>query len=93
MDEVKKRAETVYLNDTTHHMFPQNLATEFSLNIGQHCRAFTFHLILDDNNQLINRMIEKTLIRVTHMMDYDQYDKLLVSEEKTDYRYITLDIS
>lgn len=83
-EEIKKRAETVYLN-TTHHMFPQNLATEFSLDVDRNSRAFSVHLILDNQNQLVDRLVEKTLIRVTHNMDYDQYDRLLTSEEKTNY--------
>lgn len=84
-DELKKRAETVYLNDTTHHMFPPDLTTKFSLNINKHSRAFSIHLILDDKNRIINRMIEKTLIRVTYNMNYQQYDDIIASEEITNY--------
>jgi len=84
-EEIKKRAETVYLIDTTYHMFPQNLTTEFSLTVGKQNRAFTVHLILNECNQIIDQMIEKTLIRVDHRIVYEEFDHLITCESKTDF--------
>lgn len=87
--EVSKRIESIYLNNYTQHMFPEQLATDlFSLKKHKFNRAFSVMMKLNkcDTTWIINEIIiKKTLIKINDNMSYDKFQNLI-----NDAQYINL---
>jgi exoribonuclease R len=85
--EIAVRCESVYLTQTTNHMFPEKLTTdmfsllECSASVGQdkkHMikrRAFSVILKIDQSYRIVEKEIKKTLVHVDRNMTYEQFQK------------------
>ncbi len=96
--EVAKRAESVYLNSQTLHMFPKKLSTDlFSLS-EKHKFSRAFSVILDiiriyDNDRhgigwnITKKIVTKTLIGVNKNMSYEQFQTQYLEDKDLTIMY------
>lgn len=91
--EVAKRAESIYLNDQTFHMFPEGLSSSvFSLIENRLNRAFSVLLELSRLSnkaewKITAKTVAKTQIYVDRNMSYDNFQKEYASNLKMHMMY------
>lgn len=86
--EISRRAESLYLNDKTYHMFPEELSTKlFSLKEHENKRAFSVmcHLEKDINGTWVIKKHEimKTLIHINLNLTYDKFQHIVAHNSKS----------
>jgi exoribonuclease R len=87
--EVLNRSESVYLNNNTIHMFPEELTKNvFSLKANKVCRAFTilFDISTIDMN-ISNIRFLKTFVKLNKNISYDEFSKTIESNSKHNQIY------
>lgn len=86
--EVANRVESVYLKDSTYHMFPEELSTNlFSLKQNTLNRAFSviFNVKMIDGVWIdVSYQITKTLINIDNNMTYDDFQSIINGNSKSD---------
>ncbi|MGC8736432.1 MAG: ribonuclease catalytic domain-containing protein [Dissulfurimicrobium sp.] len=74
-EEALSRATSIYLPDLTIPMIPDILSSNaFSLNKNEPRAALSFFVKLDKNGTILETNIERTLIRVSNRMSYEDAD-------------------
>lgn len=91
--EVSNRAESVYLRDTTYHMFPKELSTNlFSLKTDSAKRAFSVVIrlnLIDGVWRITNYIITKTTIKINDNLSYDKFQAIVDNIDTIDHLPIT----
>jgi hypothetical protein len=83
--EISNRTESVYLNDITHHMFPQELSTNlFSLKQNKTNRAFSVMIKMKHIDGIwhdTNHCITKTTININNNTSYDRFQSIIDNDK------------
>ena len=83
-DEAAKRTTSIYLSDKTYSMFPNVISTDLiSLKEGNYRPAITYNFEFDKNGHLINYNFIKSIINVNRNMTYDDFNKILNSNDSS----------
>jgi exoribonuclease R len=88
-NEVLNRSESIYLNNDTIHMFPEELTKNiFSLKADKICRAFTilFDVSINDMN-ISNIRFLKTFVKLNKNISYDEFSKTIETDSKHNQLY------
>lgn len=76
--EARRRAASLYLATGSVPMFPLSLATgPMSLRQGERCAAWSFAIVLDDQGAIAATSLQRSWIRPTYRLSYDDAEELI----------------
>lgn len=85
--EISKRIESVYLENTTYHMFPTILSTDvFSLKKNKLSRTFSVEIDIQKTEnewKIMNTQINKCLIKIHDNVTYDEFQQKINIHEQS----------
>lgn len=87
-NEIARRTESLYLNNKTYHMFPEELSTKlFSLKEHENKRAFSVMCYLEKDMNGVwtvkKHEIMKTMIHVNLNLSYDKFQHIVAHNSKS----------
>ena len=78
---LESKALERYKNDK--YAFPQDIIKFFKFNQGRKKRVIGYHFEFDENGKLLDLNIEKNLVKLYNSYTFEQFNKLLSTEDKT----------
>ena len=83
-EEASKRTTSIYLSDRTYSMLPEVISTDLmSLKEGNYRPAITYYFQFDKDGNLVNYEFIKSIINVNRNMTYDDFNKILSSNDNS----------
>lgn len=79
--EARKRNQTIYLEDQTIHMLPENIIKNLSLDKDKYRYARTYNYEIDKYGELVNFEIKKTIIKATENLTYEEANQIIYTGE------------
>lgn len=79
--EAKKRNQTIYLDDQTIHMLPENTIKNLSLDKDKYRYVRAYNYEIDKYGNLVNFKIEKAIIKVKENLTYEEANKIIYNGE------------
>lgn len=81
-DEAAKRTTSIYLENKTYSMFPEELSCDLlSLQEGKYRNAKSYYFEIDKLGNLINYKFYKSIIKVNRNMSYNEFNKILLNSK------------
>ncbi len=82
-EEALSRATTIYLPDEKIPMLPKELSEGvLSLFEGEKREAISFLITIDEKGNIYKQKIERTIIKVSKRLSYEEVDELIKTQEK-----------
>ena len=83
-EEASKRTTSIYLSDRTYSMLPEVISTDLmSLKEKKYRPAITYYFEFDKDGNLVNYDFIKSIINVNRNMTYDDFNKILGSNDNS----------
>lgn len=90
-EEARDRGNSVYLVDRVLPMFPKEISNGIcSLNEKEDKMTFSCEMEIDNNGNVVNSEIYKSVINSTHRMTYNNVNKILAGDNELTEKYIDI---